>query len=108
VMSDDGYAASLLVTEEMLRETGSNSDMVDGFINYARALRGVEVGILMRQQSNGLRVSLRSRGTVDVSEIAAKFGGGGHHNAAGFTVSNRPEDVLPHLFAEVTRRRSER
>lgn len=101
-LSPDGRTAALLVTDEMLQKTGCTVDMVDGFINYARALKDVEVGVLMRSQGTGLRVSLRSRGSVDVSEIASTFGGGGHRNAAGFTVSAAPEDVLPQIFEAVT------
>jgi phosphoesterase RecJ-like protein len=103
-ISNDGRTAALLVSEEMLQRTNCTSDMVDGFINYARALRGVEVGVLLRPQASGLRVSLRSRGTVDVSEIAGGFGGGGHRNAAGFTVEESASELLPRLFAEVSER----
>ena len=55
-------------------------------------------------QPGGLRVSLRSRGAVDVSAIASGFGGGGHFNAAGFTVEQSPEQLLPRLFDEVSAR----
>lgn len=103
-VSANGWSAALLVTDQMLQDSGCTSDMVDGFINYARALQGVEVGILMRLQTTGLRVSLRSRGAIDVSSIAAAMGGGGHHNAAGFTVRGTPEGVLRQLFDEVRRR----
>lgn len=97
--SVDGWVAVLTVTEEMLHRTGCQADHVDGFINFARGLRGVEVATLLRVGGEqGLRVSLRSRGTVDVSEIAVRFGGGGHKNAAGFSSLEPAEAILPQLF----------
>jgi phosphoesterase RecJ-like protein len=102
-LSPDGRAASLTVTSQMLEETGCTQDMVDGFINYARGVQGVEVAVLLRVGPRGVRVSLRSRGTVDVSRIAEKLGGGGHHNAAGYTSNGEVEEVRAELFAEVRR-----
>ncbi|MCB9555959.1 MAG: DHH family phosphoesterase [Deltaproteobacteria bacterium] len=94
VVSEDGHTAILTVTEEMLRETGCTADMVDGFVNYARALQGVQVALLFRQSADGIRVSMRSRGTVNVAQIAQGFGGGGHHNAAGFSVEDDDAQAL--------------
>lgn len=103
VVSDDGRAASLTVTEQMLQQTGSSPDMIDGFINYARGIKGVEVAVLLRPGRSGVRVSLRSRGEIDVSRLAEQFGGGGHHNAAGFTVGQDPEQLREEIFVEVAR-----
>jgi phosphoesterase RecJ-like protein len=78
-------------------------------INYARRIEDVKVAVLIRENSNGRRingneqayhVSLRSDGTVDVAEIAAAYGGGGHVTAAGFNV----ESTLPKLKAELVNR----
>jgi phosphoesterase RecJ-like protein len=103
-VSEDGLAASLTVTPEMLEETGTTPDVVDGFINYARGIQGVEVAILFRPRPDAVRVSFRSRGTVDVAAIAERRGGGGHRNAAGCTVPSVSIDLLrSELFAEVTR-----
>lgn len=105
--SDDGLVAVLTVTQEMLRSTGCNMGHVDGMINYARGVEGVQVGTLLRVGDDHLRVSMRSRGVVDVSEIAVGFGGGGHKNAAGFTMAdldgeNLDSDrVTQRIFAEV-------
>ena len=52
------------------------------------AVEGVEVGMLLRELPDGqVKVSLRSRGRVDVAAVAQAFGGGGHRNAAGCTLS---------------------
>jgi bifunctional oligoribonuclease and PAP phosphatase NrnA len=101
-ISADGRAAALTVSDEMLATTGATPYMVDGFINYARGIKGVEVAILMRPKGNGpVRVSFRSRGLVDVSALAVKFGGGGHYNAAGCRIPGKVEDVRDALFKQV-------
>lgn len=86
-ISEDGHIASLEVSLDMLDKVGGNRDLVDGFVNYARAIKDVEVGVLFRECGDGsFKVSLRSKGRVDVSSVALAFGGGGHKNAAGFAV----------------------
>lgn len=57
----------------------------EGFVEYATSIQGVFVGILITQMGPGQwKVSLRSRSSIDVSQIAKEFGGGGHKKAAGF------------------------
>lgn len=102
-VSCDGKAAGLTVTGEMLLQTGCSAEAVDGLINYARGVQGVEVAMLFRPGPAGVRVSLRSRGRVDVSTVAVRFGGGGHRNAAGCTVVGDLAEVRAGLFAEVGR-----
>jgi phosphoesterase RecJ-like protein len=57
---------------------------MDGIVEYARSLATVEVALFAMELEEGIRVSLRSKGT-DVNAIAACFGGGGHKVAAGIT-----------------------
>ena len=102
-VSDDGLCAALLVTPQMLEETGCGQDVVDGMINYARGVEGAQVAILMRPGDQRVRVSLRSRGAVDVSAVAKQFGGGGHHNAAGFSRTEDLAVVRAELFEAVTK-----
>jgi len=103
-VSEDGLCASLVVTRQMLNKSGCTPDMIDGLINYARGVEGVEVAILLRPGTGGVRVSMRSRGAVDVSRIAATFGGGGHFNAAGCHFDEgSPEEVRQKLFVEISK-----
>jgi phosphoesterase RecJ-like protein len=67
----------------MFALTGATPSMTDGFINFARGIRGGEVAVMFREQIGGWKLSFRSRGQVNVADIASKLGGGGHHNAAG-------------------------
>lgn len=93
-MSDDGFVAALMVSDEMMKRHHCSRANVDGFINFARGIQGVEVAILFRIEDMGLKVSMRSRGNIDVSQIASRHGGGGHRNAAGFTTDLSPQDIL--------------
>lgn len=89
-----GKIATLLVTLDMFKQAGAEKDLADGFVNYARGIEGVEVGVLFREAGKlEYKVSLRSKGGADVAEIAMSFGGGGHRNAAGFTLKGTLDEV---------------
>ncbi len=79
----DGPVALLTLSASMLAATGATTAEAEGLVNYARALDGVEVGVMLYEQPGGVRVSLRSKGAVDVGAVAERFGGGGHRAAAG-------------------------
>lgn len=67
---------------------GAHFSESENLVNRLRQFRGVEVGLLMTQMSDSLvRVSLRSKGNIDVSLLAASMGGGGHRRAAGLKSS---------------------
>lgn len=75
---------------------------LDGIVNQLRIIKGVEVGIFMYQlPSKAYKVSLRSRGIVDVARVAEIFGGGGHVRAAGCIVNEDYHDVINNLTAEI-------
>jgi phosphoesterase RecJ-like protein len=100
--SDCGRFASLSVTLDMYARTGTDAELTDGFINYPRSVRGVEVAIFFRQLSGtACKVGFRSKGQVDVSRLAEEFGGGGHHNAAGCVVEGDMETVRDKVFAHL-------
>jgi phosphoesterase RecJ-like protein len=101
-VSPRGDYAALAVTLEMYRETGASAELTDGFVNYPRSIRGVEVAIFFREVRSGFfKVGFRSKGKVDVSALAAGFGGGGHHNAAGCTVAGTLAQVRETVFAHL-------
>lgn len=82
----DGKVACLYLTDKMLESTGSTEDDAEGMVNYARGIRGVEVGVMLREKNGQIKVSLRSKEYVDVANITASLGGGGHKRAAGCTL----------------------
>ena len=96
-ISDNGKLSMMTVTRSMLNTTGTNTEDLDGMINYARRIEDVKVAALIHEIKNGAgkfanmnryHVSLRSESSVDVAKIASKFGGGGHTSAAGFQIES--------------------
>jgi phosphoesterase RecJ-like protein len=101
-LSPRDKAACMVVTRSMLRSTHTGTEDVEGFVNYPRSICGVEVGLLLREESPGrYRVALRSKGRADVSKIARELGGGGHRNAAGATVEGDPEVIKRLIFEKI-------
>ena len=105
-ISGNGKLSIMTVTKNMLDETGTHPEDVDGLINYARRIQDVKVAALIQEPQNGhgqdrdrrkYHVSLRSDGSVDVAAIASSFGGGGHYSAAGFQI----ETTLPDLKSDI-------
>ena len=84
---------------------GAGEEETEGIVDSLRAVGGVEVAALVKEQSRGprVRVSLRSN-SCDVSEIAALNGGGGHRLAAGFSSDDGPEEVTAWLSSELEKR----
>ena len=103
VLAEDGRVAWTVVTQAMLRETGATMEESEGIIGELRALGGVEVAVLFKEEPDGIRVSLRARGRVRAHVIAEAFGGGGHAAAAGFT-GRAPLDDLVRRALEIVGR----
>ncbi|PTX91989.1 bifunctional oligoribonuclease/PAP phosphatase NrnA [Verrucomicrobia bacterium LW23] len=79
---------SCTLTPAMYAEAGSCTDDTEGLIEYMLMTESVEVAVMFEEMaSGGVRVSLRSRGRIDVQKIASLFGGGGHKAAAGIRTS---------------------
>jgi phosphoesterase RecJ-like protein len=71
------------ITQAMIRQHKAQMADSENFISFLQAIEGVRVSVFLRQESDGIRISLRSDGLVDVNKLARKFGGGGHRLAAG-------------------------
>ncbi len=92
--TSNGRIAWVAITEDLFRQTGTTSEDTDNFVNFVRSVKGVEVAVLFRQvKSSQYKISLRSKGRVDLSELAQSFGGGGHKNAAGGVMNGTLEEV---------------
>lgn len=84
----DEKCAFITITQDMFRESGSDESEVDAIAAIPRQIEGVQVGVTMREKTDGtFKVSMRSHEGIDVSEICAMMGGGGHPRAAGCTVN---------------------
>lgn len=94
--------ASIMVDKEMLKRNLISFNDVDGITSYTRDIEGVEVGILLKEKKeNEVKISLRSKNYVDVSEIAKSFGGGGHIRAAGCTIYDSIENAKKKVLEAV-------
>lgn len=84
------------------RDTGADHNETEGIVDFLRSIHGVRVAALVKQHGDGetSRASLRSHG-VDVSALAARKGGGGHREAAGFTTTGAPKEVAGWLSTEL-------
>lgn len=101
-ISPSGTFASLAVTRDMYEKSGATAELTDGFVNYPRSIRGVEVAVLFRELEPGkIKVGFRSKGKVNVSRLTEAFGGGGHHNAAGCTLAGTLEEVRAIITSHV-------
>ena len=92
----------ICITQKMFRQTKTNKEDCEGFINYVRGLKTTMVAISLREELNKtVKFSLRSYGDVDVQQIAAALGGGGHKNAAGGTINGSIEEAKTKLLTQV-------
>lgn len=79
-----GRIAWLHQTLDMTNKVGATDEDADGFVHYPMSVGEVEAAAFLKESAPGIfRVSLRSKGEINVARIAEKFGGGGHRNAAG-------------------------
>ncbi len=98
---DGGRLAVLYMDDEMLAACGCTHNDTEGVINLPLTAREIQAVVFFKVASNGdIRVSMRSKYDVDVRLVANQFGGGGHKNAAGFTVKG----PLPAVRAEIINR----
>ncbi|MBP6941951.1 MAG: bifunctional oligoribonuclease/PAP phosphatase NrnA [Syntrophorhabdaceae bacterium] len=101
---DEGRVAIAYITGEMFEKTHSTSEYSDGFAELIREVRGVEVAVLLRQVNDRrYKISMRSRGTVDVAGVCCLFGGGGHKNAAGCHIDGDLAEVETKLLEAMKR-----
>ncbi len=103
---DECRLAVTYVSAQDYLETGANESLTEGIIDHVRGLEGAEVAAMVRDKTDGgafaRKVSLRSAtGTVDVSAIAQRYGGGGHPRAAGFSTDLTYDELLQVLCTEV-------
>ena len=102
-LSACGRIASISVTSAQMKKTGTTPENTEGFINYPRSIRGVEIGLLFREAGPGVfKVGFRSNGEVDVALVAQHFGGGGHARAAGAYLSGTLEEVTEKVISHLS------
>jgi phosphoesterase RecJ-like protein len=102
--NENGRVAWMRQTLEMAEKANSVDGDNNGFVNIPLAAREVEAVLYMRESApNAYRVSLRSKGDINVARVAEKFGGGGHKNAAGCRVEGVWDEKEKEILAELTK-----
>jgi phosphoesterase RecJ-like protein len=103
----DGRVAVLTITKQMAVDAGGTYDDTEGLINVPLTVKDIQAVAFLKEQGPGdWRISLRSKGPVDIGAIARRFSGGGHANAAGCGDRGSQTDVsgrFAELLAAVVR-----
>lgn len=94
----NGQIGIMFVSQENLKKTNATMDLTEGFVDYAMTIDTVEVGVCMLETGNErYKISLRSKGKVNVNAVAGVFGGGGHVLASGCMLFGTREEVVEKL-----------
>lgn len=94
----------MLLPQEKLQQYGIDMKDTEDLVNNTVNIKGVEVGILLKQKEDGsIKGSLRSKEKINVNLIAKKFDGGGHERAAGFTLKNLSLEDAQKLVIDTVR-----
>ena len=98
----DGKVTMICITNELLESLGVDVSDLDGCSSLPLKVEGVEVGITIREKApDSYKISMRSTGDVNVSEICRTLGGGGHVKASGCAMDGNIEDIKKILVEAV-------
>lgn len=104
----DGRLAVLPLTKAMFDRTGTSPSDTEDLVNEALRIATVEVAVLLAESGGDppgpIKVSFRSKGSVDVAVLAAVFGGGGHVRAAGARVAGSLASVKERVISELLKK----
>jgi len=100
-LDPSGRVAVLTVTQAIAGAAGASYDDTEGLINFPLTVKDIQAVAFFKEMADGTwRVSMRSKGHVDVRTIASQFGGGGHVNAAGCSATGALGD-LQRMFMQL-------
>jgi bifunctional oligoribonuclease and PAP phosphatase NrnA len=98
----EGELAWMHIARKDIDISGAFDEDAEGLVNYALSIGGVEVAVFFRELSDKrFRVSLRSKGKVNVAAIAERFGGGGHECASGFGIDGPLSVATERIIAQL-------
>jgi len=99
-----GRIAIVYVDHAMARAAGGSYEDTEGLVNLPLTVKEIDAVVFFKQERDDeYRVSLRSKGEIDIGAVAKAFGGGGHKNAAGCTVRGSIDDLKRQLVEKVER-----
>ncbi len=97
-----GRLAMLMLTDATLAASGGAPDETDGLINLPLSVKTIQAAVFFKEAEDGRwRVSLRSKGDIDVGRVARSFGGGGHKNASGCTLKGPLERARAEMLERI-------
>jgi phosphoesterase RecJ-like protein len=98
----DGKLCVMTLSKKEFQRAGAVNEDVEDIVEQSLTIEGVQVGILLSEilNSDEIRVSFRSKGDIFIRDIAVKFNGGGHQNAAGARFYNTPLEKAKMLVVE--------
>ena len=95
---DDTLAIGI-VTQEDFRKYHTDVEDVDGFSSFLMSIKGVKAGFVIVELKDSIKLSLRSKGNINIRNFAMMLGGGGHKNASGATLKHsNPQEVKKFLY----------
>jgi phosphoesterase RecJ-like protein len=99
--SDNHELAWFSISQKMMKNANARNKDIDGFSDFVRSIQGVEVALMVFENTNGTcRINFRSKGKYIINTIAKSLGGGGHKFAAGAMKNGNLEDVLNDVLTE--------
>jgi len=93
-LDDTGGLAIISVDQQLAADCGGTYEDTEGLINFPLTAKEIQAVVFFKEVGPGdWRVSMRSKGNVDINAVAREFGGGGHKNASGCSAVGRLEDL---------------
>lgn len=98
----EGPIAWISVSCEQMEQVGAKEEDCEGLVNYALSIQDVEVAVFFRELADGrYRVSLRSKGNMNVASVAERFGGGGHQCAGGLSLEGPLDNAVEKILTQL-------
>ncbi len=104
----DGEFAGYVINQELLDKAKAKHTDVEGFTDFVRSIKGVEVAFMILEQRYDVRINLRSRGKYVIRDVAEHFNGGGHELAAGATIKNISIEKIESKIVDLLNRKKKK
>ncbi|QHN02395.1 bifunctional oligoribonuclease/PAP phosphatase NrnA [Granulicella sp. WH15] len=103
-MQREGAVAWTSISDRELREAEATSEDCEGIVNTLIGIAGIELAAFFRELDgpNEIRLSLRSKGEVNVAQVAEHYGGGGHRNASGVTLPGTMDELAQGILSRLS------
>ena len=99
----EGQIGYMEITQDSVRRANARIEDSEGFVDFTLAIRGVRLGILFKEVGeNEIKISIRSQNGLNAVLFAKMFDGGGHANAAGFTLKGPIENAVKNVLDKAT------